>query len=508
MEKAYDEITDEDGTHAAYQQRVAINRTQQALDAIAYEDDPEALHEPCERTLEFVETYFGDSEDMAAAVLHSIPESYLSGLYGQDSDAARQFEGILARAIESDYEIEGHTLWKLHKYLPGGLTGEVARHHPLITQLRAQYRDDVSFLSAALPEMPPLNHPEATELFNQQMREMMTDVCVSLFPDAEFARRYAQDMARSFEPRLWSKKDAIGYAAYENSDDYKTMQVIINRLVRTVNKYGPERFMKIADTFDLGAIDVFSPRDIEILDILERGDKDKIEIMQQQDVMLVMFDAYGDHNGAMKNIAEQLNVRDARHERILIPWRHLEDFHETLAMLRRYGIKPSTIVIANHGDPGVMSFNKGAESFQIVSDMSVARTELGVHHPYDMSYSQMATIARHFMSLPRHGRSQRTPRKRFVLASCASDSAPENGATSIAEKGVRLVNQSDVSVIATEDYTTISGGENARGLHMLGNRAGQTSKRPRSSNMVELSIDPTASWTTITRRPIEERITP
>lgn len=509
MEKAFDGMPEEQDQYAKYQDRGVINLTQRALEALAYEHDSDVFRGPCEQTLEFVATYYGDNTDMAAAVLHSIPDAYVAGLYGQETEAAQIFENILQRATDSDYDMEGHTLWKLHQYLPGGLTGDAAKQHPVIEKLRAQYRDDSSFLAAALPEMPGLRYPDATPAFNQHMREMMTDICTSLFPDPNFARQYAQDMARSFEPRLFAKDETTGYAAYENSDEQKTMQVIINRLTRIVKAYGAERFMELTHTFDLGAIDVFSPKDIEILDILERGDPSEIAMLRQQDTTLIMFDAYGDHNGAMRIIADQLNIRDTHHERMLVAWRHLPDFHETLAMLRRYGVKPSTIVIANHGDPGIMSFNKGAESFQIVSDMSVARPELGVHHPYDMSYSQMATVARHFMSEPRYPRyttGKHGQRKRIVLASCASDSGPNEITPSVAEMGVRIINQADVSVIATEDYATVFDGETSRGLYMRGNRTDEDYTNPRRSNMVELSIDPTSAWIDIERREVESRI--
>ena len=510
MEKAFNEIPEEQDQYAKYQDRIAISRTQDALEAIAYEYDPQVLREPCEQTLEFVRDYYGDNTNMAVAVLHNIPDAYVAGLYGQETEAAQIFENILQRASDSDYVIEGHTLWKLHSYLPGGLTGEVARQHPVIKKLREQYSDDTSFLSAALPEMPSLEHPEAAPTYNRHMREMMTEICVSLFPEPWPAFLYAQDMIRSFEPRLFTTNDVTGYAAYENSDQHETMQVIINRLNRRVKKYGAGRFMELANTFDLGAIDVFSDRDIEVLDALERGDPTEIATLRQQDVTLVMFDAYGDHNGAMKHIADQLNIRDKNHERILVTWRHLPDFHETLAMLRRHGIKPCTIAVANHGDPGVMLFNKGPESFQIVSDMSVARSLPGVNRPYDMNYSQLETIARHFMSEPRYASPRRQPKKRWILASCASDSAPEEDIPSVAEKGIRMINQSDISVIATEDYSTVFDGENSKGLHMAGSRSGETSehrREPRTSNMVELSIDPTAAWITVERKPVETRIT-
>lgn len=507
MEKAYDEIADEDDTYAEYKQRAAINHTRMALETLAFETDSEALREPCERTLAFVDTYFGDNNRMAAAVLHSIPDTYVTSLYGQNGVAAQQFERVLQHANESGGDIEGHALWKLHRYLPGGLVGEAAKQHRVIQQLREHYRSDAAFLAAALPEMPPIHHPEATAEFNQHMREMMTSICESLFPDPQFAQRYAEDMARSFEPRLWVQEASIGYVAYENNNNYKTMQVIMNRLLRTVDTYGPERFMEIANKFDLGAIDVLSVRDIEVLDALERGDESIIATMRQQDVTLVMFDAYGDHNGAMQNIADQLNIRDRNHERILMPWRRLPDFHETLAMLRRYGIKPCTIAIANHGEPGVMAFNKGPESFQIISDMSVARSLPGIQHPYDMNYSQLATITRHFMSEPRHPSPRRQPQKRWILASCASDSAPEDDIPSVAEKGIRMINQSNVSVIATEDYAELSGNETGKGLLMKGNRAGQHNRRPITSNMVELSIDPSVEWIQPVRTHVDERIT-
>lgn len=506
MAIAYDTIPNENDKYAKYKRRDVIKHTQRALEAIAYEHDPSVLREPCEQTLEFVETYFGDDNDMAVAVLHSIPHEYVAGLYGQDTDAARQFESILQRVHDSGYDIEGNALWKLHKYLPGGLNSEAARSLPVVKEARVHH-DDASFLAAALPEMPPLAYLEAAQSYNQHMREMMTDVCLALFPDAAFARRYVQDMARSFEPRLFVTDEATGYAAYENRDEYKIMQVIINRLNRRVKKYGAERFMELANMFDLGAIDVFSDRDIEVLDTLERGEPSEVATLRQQDVTLIMFDAYGDHNGATKKVADQLNIRDTNHERILVAWRHLPDFHKMLAMLRRYGIKPCTIAVANHGNPGMMTFNKGPESFQIVSDVSVAHSLPGVNHPYDMNYSQLATIARHFMSKPRYPSPRRQSQKRWILASCASDSAPEDDIPSIAEKGIRMINQSDISVIATEDYTTAAGDETPQGIYLVGNRAGEDRRNPRTSNMVELSVDPTAAWVTVKRKPVEARVT-
>jgi len=489
----------------------AISYTRTALYGINYEDDPEILEETCGRTLEFISMLYGDSESMAVATLPQMPERYLATLYKQDGEAKQRFEAILQLAYDTKEGFDSHTLWKLHNYFPGGLTGEAAKAHPVIEQLRARYKDDAELLCAALPNMPPVVDPEEVARYNSQMRSMMTDISHTIFPDAAFAQRYAEDMIRSFEPRHWTHDDDYDYHGYENRDGSRTMQAIMNKLRQSSRTNGAERLMALHERFNLGAIDVFSPRDVQVLDALDRGDPAEITAMREKDVTLVMFDAYGDHNNVVKSVTDQLNIRDSHHERILIPWCKPEDLNKTLAMLRRNGIKPCTIAIANHGDPGVMAFNKGAEGFQIVSDMSLANDpKMGLNRPYDLSHAQLETIARRFMSLPRYSASTREPRKQWILASCASDRKPEGEALSIAETGTRIINQADVSVIATEDYTSVMGGENSLGLHMFGNRTSveEGKHNPEESNLVELRIDPTSEWIRIERRPIEERLSP
>lgn len=504
MEKAHD-------SYADYEDDVAIRHTYTALYALRNERDPDVLDETCGRTLEFIDTLYGDSQSMALAALPQLPEEYLKTLYSKDGEDTRRFEAMLERAYGEDGNFHGRMLWKLQNYLPGGLTGEVAKAHPVIKKLRARYDSDASLLCAALPDMPSLVHPEEAAAYNDHMRDMIGNICVATFPDAEFARRYASDMIRSFEPRLWEHNEEFDFHAYKNDDRARVMSAVMNKLQRMTRTFGAERLMKLHERFDLGAIDVFSETDIKMLDILERGDPKEIAALREKDVTLVMFDAYGDHNNGMKSIADQLNIRDSTHERILMPWRKLDDFHESLATLRHHNVKPCTIAIANHGNPGAMGFNKGPEAFYIVSDMSVARDlELMQNSLYDMQQSQLEIIARRFMSLPRHTSSTGQPRKRWILASCASDGKPESDAVSVAEMGVRMINQVDVSVIATEDYATVRAGEDALGLHMFGNRTSvdEDSQTPWESNMVELRIDPASAWIRVERRPVVERVTP
>lgn len=221
-------------------------------------------------------------------------------------------------------------------------------------------------------------------------------------------------------------------------------------------KYSLRRIRDIMDTvrgsdiqrlhkeFGIVNLDMYTPQDLDTLTGLLDNDAETIEHLQQGDVTVVFTDAYGDHNGALTPVFDTYRKDSGRS--LMFEVAEPGDFYRRMALLKRLGIKPSTVVIAGHGSPAKTWFGQGDTGFVLATNQFVSEAH---DQPTSISIenTQLARLASdEYMQVSRgiDDPDERTGRRTFIFNSCSSDLAFKGTLPSSVETVVRTIGSVDV----------------------------------------------------------------
>lgn len=146
------------------------------------------------------------------------------------------------------------------------------------------------------------------------------------------------------------------------------------------------------------------------------GDPKLIKHLQAGDVTVVFTDAKGDHNGAFRNLGERYGTPSGR--TLFFEVSKRTDFSRYRAMLGRFGVKASTIVLAAHGDP-VRGMGYGGEDKGFyLSAQSPASRDLSIVD-LELLPSILNNIMQDSRGIDDNG--QAKGRRRIIFNSCSQD---------------------------------------------------------------------------------------
>lgn len=150
-----------------------------------------------------------------------------------------------------------------------------------------------------------------------------------------------------------------------DSEAYRSM---LNRTAINSNRVGMERLQELRTYAGIMSLDYYRAGQLLMTSDVIRGDADAIEHLQAGDVTVVFASSKGDYNGAVKSDAENFATESER--TLFFELTQPSDFYRYMLLLNKRGIKPSTIVMSSHGNPGSFAVGSGDNKYEYVNGLN------------------------------------------------------------------------------------------------------------------------------------------
>jgi hypothetical protein len=138
---------------------------------------------------------------------------------------------------------------------------------------------------------------------------------------------------------------SYGFSASRRTDDED-----ISKVINAFDYFGADRIRAITASTGIYGLESYT---IEQLERMERFTQtpDKIaEELQSHDVMVMMVNRVGDHNGVMGRMASDFD--DDAGRTLFFEIKTIDDIYRNMLKLKKVGIQPSTLVLGAHSAPG------------------------------------------------------------------------------------------------------------------------------------------------------------
>jgi hypothetical protein len=170
------------------------------------------------------------------------------------------------------------------------------------------------------------------------------------------------------------QRDELQFAAYARNANPKTGLVsevyLRNMLITTFNNVrslGLAKIKQLREQAGIVNIDYYQADSLKLLSALIEGDPAVVDHFKNGDTTVALVDAKGDYNGALQSTAHDFSVDSQRS--IVFEVNKPSDYYRHMLLLKRLGIKPATLVIAAHGQPGSITVGQGETAFKLVNDL-------------------------------------------------------------------------------------------------------------------------------------------
>ncbi|HSX36143.1 MAG TPA: hypothetical protein VLH84_04390 [Patescibacteria group bacterium] len=129
----------------------------------------------------------------------------------------------------------------------------------------------------------------------------------------------------------------------------------MRRYAENYNYLGAERVRMLRHDWGIVNLDRYAPFQLERMCRLSEGDPELLELLRNNDVSVLLTDAFGDFNNAA---AADIEALESGHDNLLFTEiTHPIRLYRTFVMLkRRFGITASNIIASTHGLPTYMMF--------------------------------------------------------------------------------------------------------------------------------------------------------
>ena len=162
--------------------------------------------------------------------------------------------------------------------------------------------------------------------------------------------------------------DDLMFASYSRVTDKDTrlldadrLAMMLERTQDSVATLGRKSIETLHHEAGITNIDHFSREQLLQMWRLVTGDKETIDHLKRGDVTVAFMDGWGDYNGAVGHLPHLFQSKSNR--TLFFEIERPRDIYKYMLLLRKYGIKPSTMVIGAHGKPGSMLFGGGDDKF-------------------------------------------------------------------------------------------------------------------------------------------------
>lgn len=122
------------------------------------------------------------------------------------------------------------------------------------------------------------------------------------------------------------------------------------KIIKIFEHFGAERIQAISNFTGIYGLEGYSVEQLERMERLASDPEDTAAMLKEHDVVVMMVNRVGDHNGVMRNAANEFDDETGRV--LFFEINRLEDIYRRMATLRKVGIQPSTLVLSAHSSPG------------------------------------------------------------------------------------------------------------------------------------------------------------
>ncbi|OJU87925.1 hypothetical protein BGO17_02985 [Candidatus Saccharibacteria bacterium 49-20] len=283
--------------------------------------------------------------------------------------------------------------------------------------------------------------PEGIALHESQMRQRLKYMLEWMGLSEATSTKYLQALLhRSLAQRVNAEEGEPQYISGQ------TIREQVQRAKKLTRRVAPELINVLSEEFGLVNIDRYDETTIDNMKALIGSDDRSIELrekMQGNGVTVVFSTAYSDHNNAMGDVGRMYSREDA--QTLLFEVSRPSDFYRRLLLLKKHGIKATSIVIAAHGLPGATEFSDGVDIFYLLSE----NTDRGLKLPksVDVHIDQMnlsRVVSDEFMTDDEHGE------RRIILHNCSSAAERDDG-VSVAQTFLKRAQRMNLKVIGASD---------------------------------------------------------
>ncbi len=193
---------------------------------------------------------------------------------------------------------------------------------------------------------------------------------------ANIQRETAQRLLGRLAPNLprAAAQDLL-FASYSRTEpedfkDYEARKALLDEMlvevIETTDKLGPSAVKQLYDHAGIVNFDYYAVNQLEMMNKIIGYDRETLEHLDKGDVTVVFIDALGDHNGAMKPMSSIYAKPSGR--TLFFEIHKPENYNQYKTFLRTRGIKPSTVVFVNHGEPGNLLVGPDGRGYAITNE--------------------------------------------------------------------------------------------------------------------------------------------
>jgi hypothetical protein len=202
----------------------------------------------------------------------------------------------------------------------------------------------------------------------------------------------------------------------EDELDVAKWSALLEVAAENARHLGPDKLTLLRERAGIVNLDYYPPEQLDSMVDFVNGDERMLRHLRAGDVTVVFIDGKGDYNGASKNTAEQFATPNNR--TLTFELNEPRDFYRHMQLLKRLGVKPSTMVTSTHGMPGVMGF--GDNGFYMVNEYFAEGEDWPRNYGSILDAKGLARAVNEFMqdSRGRDDNPEAAGRRRIFLCSC------------------------------------------------------------------------------------------
>lgn len=130
-------------------------------------------------------------------------------------------------------------------------------------------------------------------------------------------------------------------------------------LIEKFDALGADRLRAISAKTGIYGIEAYSVEQLERMERLLTVPAETAEHLSQHDVIVVMVNRVGDHNGVLRSISK--DIEDDSGRVLFFEINRLSDIYRRMSFLHKQGIRPATLVLSAHSAPGQFQVTDGRE---------------------------------------------------------------------------------------------------------------------------------------------------
>lgn len=303
--------------------------------------------------------------------------------------------------------------------------------HEYVEELMKQSGSDTeaSQHTAQLLEKLTVVEDPTLQAYREQLRDLVGPAKFAAFSIPTW--KVTDDTSSSISTYL---SDALGnspisedyfdmlYARFLTTEDTLMLRRSIITIIDHAEMLGSDLIAQLRSKLGIVNLDRYPLAQLHLLAALLARDKATIERLHRRDVQLLLVDTNGDYNGELISIYDQYVQKSG--STILLEVARPSDFYRHLLFLDDYDIHPSTIIIAAHGTPQLLSFGQDKDSFNLAILESDEQENV---NQVTLSQSSLERISRQFMVAGKIRAPNGKRQKKIIIASCCSEEQFANG---------------------------------------------------------------------------------